>query len=60
MAVFRQALTMFNPFGVTGESAAAPAVEAEGEAAKKQADVDELKRQMDELNKRIDKISGKG
>jgi polyhydroxyalkanoate synthesis repressor PhaR len=60
MAVFRQALTMFNPFGVTGEGAAAPATEAEGEAAKKQADVDELKRQMDELNKRIDKISGKG
>jgi polyhydroxyalkanoate synthesis repressor PhaR len=56
MAVFNQALAMFNPFGVSAENAA-PSPEPEGESAKKQADVDDLKKQMDELSKRIDKIS---
>lgn len=63
MAVFNQALAMFNPFGVTGEGAppTAPAATAEsgGAPPKKQADVDELKKQLDELNKRIDKLSTK-
>jgi len=54
MAVFNQALAMFNPFGVTGETT----VPEPEEGAKKQSDVDDLKRQLDELNKRIDKISG--
>jgi polyhydroxyalkanoate synthesis repressor PhaR len=55
MAVFRQALTMFNPFGVAVESGVA-AAPAEG-AEKKPSDVDELRRQLDELNKRIDKLT---
>jgi polyhydroxyalkanoate synthesis repressor PhaR len=63
MAVFRQALTMFNPFGLTTEGAGAatgaPADEHEGAATspKETADVAELKRQLDELNKRIDNLS---
>jgi polyhydroxyalkanoate synthesis repressor PhaR len=61
MAVFRQALTMFNPFGlptdgVTGTTA--PSLdEHDGVAKEGGADVAELKRQLDELNKRIDNLS---
>jgi polyhydroxyalkanoate synthesis repressor PhaR len=55
MAVFRQALTMFNPFGVPTESPAGGASAAD--EAKGQPDVKELKRQLDELNKRIDKLT---
>ncbi len=58
MVVFRQALTMFNPFGVVGDAAFTAAEEAaEGAGAKKQSDVDDLKRQLEELNKRIDRLS---
>jgi polyhydroxyalkanoate synthesis repressor PhaR len=61
MTVFRQALAMFNPFGVQPEGAirGAPAAsaEGEGEAASQQANVDDLKRQLDDLNKRFDKLS---
>jgi polyhydroxyalkanoate synthesis repressor PhaR len=62
MAVFRQALTMFNPFGlpvegVTGSTG--PTLdEHEGVSpAKEGGDVAELKRQLDELNKRIDSLA---
>jgi polyhydroxyalkanoate synthesis repressor PhaR len=57
MAVFRQALTMFNPFGFQTDGAAttAPGEEIEGASAKQQSDVDDLKRQLDALNKRIAK-----
>lgn len=64
MAVFRQALTMFNPFGlptdgVTGTTG--PSLdEHEGVAKEGGADVAELKRQLDELNKRIDNLSKQG
>ena len=60
MAVFRQALTMFNPFGINVDGASAPAAGEEGEAAgaKQRSDVDDLKRQLEALNKRIDKLSG--
>jgi len=64
MAVFRQALTMFNPFGVPTENVGttAPSLdEHEGKpAAAGQGDVEELKRQLDELNKRIDNLSKQG
>jgi polyhydroxyalkanoate synthesis repressor PhaR len=65
MAVFRQALTMFNPFGLQTDGVAAttgPSLdEHEGAAAKEGgADVAELKRQLDELNKRIDNLSKPG
>jgi polyhydroxyalkanoate synthesis repressor PhaR len=56
MAVFRQALTMFNPFGLPTTEPTAPEPESEG-VAKKQSDVDDLKRQLEDLNKRIDRLS---
>jgi polyhydroxyalkanoate synthesis repressor PhaR len=62
MAVFRQALTMFNPFGVPTEGlgTTAPSLdehEGAAPAGKEGGDVAELKRQLDELNKRIDNLS---
>lgn len=60
MVVFRQALAMFNPFGVPGlPTEGASAKETEGDATQKQTDVDDLKRQLEALNKRIDEISPK-
>lgn len=62
MAVFRQALTMFNPFGVAAESSAAAQLDAEAEAGappRQQSDLDDMKRQLEELNKRVDKLSSK-
>jgi polyhydroxyalkanoate synthesis repressor PhaR len=55
MAVFRQALSMFNPFGVPAEGRSEG--EPVGEEVKSESDVKELKRQLDELNKRIDKLT---
>ncbi|HMK88636.1 MAG TPA: polyhydroxyalkanoate synthesis repressor PhaR [Methylocystis sp.] len=57
MAVFRQALRIFNPFGVEIEGTTGPTHAEEG-AAKSSTEVEDLKRQVEELNKRIDKISG--
>ncbi len=63
MAVFRQALTMFNPFGLPSEpvsgapGSAQESQECSGGASKDPGDVAELKRQLDELNKRIDNLS---
>ncbi|MGJ0391954.1 MAG: polyhydroxyalkanoate synthesis repressor PhaR [Methylocystis sp.] len=63
MAVFRQALTMFNPFGlptepVSGAAGSAPEPqECSGAGNKDAGDVAELRRQLDELNKRIDNLS---
>ncbi|KAF0213657.1 MAG: polyhydroxyalkonate synthesis repressor [Methylocystaceae bacterium] len=62
MAVFRQALTMFNPFGVPAEGmmTTAPSLdEQENGGVRKEGgdDVADLKRQLDELNKRIDNLS---
>ncbi|MDJ0449006.1 polyhydroxyalkanoate synthesis repressor PhaR [Methylocystis sp. JR02] len=63
MAVFRQALTMFNPFGLPAETVSNAAVssvdghEASAVTSKEAGDVAELKRQLDELNKRIDNLS---
>jgi polyhydroxyalkanoate synthesis repressor PhaR len=55
MAVFRQALTMFNPFGVPTEGRSE--AELGGEEVKGEPDVKDLKRQLDELNKKIDKLT---
>ncbi|KAF2991327.1 polyhydroxyalkanoate synthesis repressor PhaR [Methylocystis sp. MJC1] len=66
MAVFRQALTMFNPFGLpaenisSGASSSIDGHEASAAAGKEAGDVAELKRQLDELNKRIDNLSKPG
>jgi polyhydroxyalkanoate synthesis repressor PhaR len=58
MVVFRQALSILNPFGVVADGASpAQDEEASSASARQQADVDELKRQLEELNKRIDKLS---
>ncbi len=62
MAVFRQALTMFNPFGLPAEGvtgATGPSLDEHEAAPAREggADVAELKRQLDELNKRIDNLS---
>lgn len=59
MAVFRQALTMFNPFGLPTEPPAASTEPAASAEAPPRSDLDEMKRQLDELNKRIDQLSGK-
>ncbi|PWB81713.1 MAG: polyhydroxyalkanoate synthesis repressor PhaR [Methylocystaceae bacterium] len=60
MSVFRQALAMFNPFGVAAEGSAAQATaEPADEAARPRSDLDDMKRQLDELHKRIDQLSGK-
>ena len=61
MAIFRQALTMFNPFvaaagGVAGGATAAEAKPA-GSAG---GDLDELRKQVGDLQKRIDGMSDKG
>jgi polyhydroxyalkanoate synthesis repressor PhaR len=63
MAVFRQALTMFNPFGLPAEGVTGttgPSLDEHEGAAPKEGDVAELKRQLEELNKRIDNLSKPG
>ena len=63
MAVFRQALTMFNPFGVPTEGMTTTGRRSTSRRrgpARKAADVADLKRQLDELNKRIDNLSKQG
>lgn len=59
MAVFRQALTMFNPFGTVsdGGSVDLPSQETEDKRASGAGEVDDLKRQLNELNKKIDNLT---
>ncbi|MBN9083402.1 MAG: polyhydroxyalkanoate synthesis repressor PhaR [Rhizobiales bacterium 62-17] len=65
LAMFSQALTMFNPFGLNpaasaGTSATPKAPETPGAAApegdKSQADLDALKKQIEEMQKRLEAI----
>ena len=59
MAVFRQALSILNPFGVAMEGGVALRQESEEPAASPPpSEVDELKRQIAELNQKVDKLSG--
>jgi polyhydroxyalkanoate synthesis regulator protein len=64
MSVFRQALTMFNPFGLPTEGVTGttgPSLdEHEGASPSKEGDVAELKRQLDDLTKRIDNLAKPG
>ncbi len=63
MAVFRQALTMFNPFGLAADGVTGttgPSLDEHESAKEGGPDVAELKRQLDELNKRIDNLSKQG
>jgi polyhydroxyalkanoate synthesis repressor PhaR len=58
MAIFNQALTMFNPFVPNAGQAAAPAGEAEAAGAKTASnDIDELRRQMAAMQQRLDVLS---
>jgi hypothetical protein len=59
MAVFRQALSILNPFGVAIEGGVAHRQESEESAPlASPTEVDELKRQIAELNQKVDKLSG--
>lgn len=59
MAVFRQALTMFNPFGTVTEAGNADlsSQETEDKRTGGAGEVDDLKRQLNELNKKIDNLT---
>jgi polyhydroxyalkanoate synthesis repressor PhaR len=60
MAVFRQALTMFNPFGLQTENTLKTAEESDAKSAVGAPDageVEDLKRQLSELTKKIDSLS---
>ena len=60
MAVFRQALTMFNPFGLQTENTLKTAEESDAKPAAGAPDageVEDLKRQLSELTKKIDSLS---
>ncbi len=59
MAVFRQALTMFNPFGAVTEAGNADlsSQETEDKRTGGAGVVDDLKRQLNELNKKIDNLT---
>ena len=59
MAVFRQALSILNPFGVALEGGVPLRQDSEEPAAlASPTEVDELKRQIAELNQKVDKLSG--
>ena len=57
MAIFRQALTMFNPFVAAAEAATGAA--GEGQPAKSGGELDELRKQVGDLQKRLDGMSDK-
>jgi polyhydroxyalkanoate synthesis repressor PhaR len=59
MAVFRQALTMFNPFGAVTEAGNVDlsSQETEDKRTGGSGEVDDLKRQLNELNKKIDNLT---
>jgi polyhydroxyalkanoate synthesis regulator protein len=59
MAVFRQALTMFNPFGAVSEGGSVDlqSQETEDKRSSGAGEVDDLKRQLNELNKKIDNLT---
>ncbi|RFB78547.1 polyhydroxyalkanoate synthesis repressor PhaR [Methylovirgula sp. 4M-Z18] len=63
MAMFNQALAMFNPFNPAAKGASTPTTTpaANGpDAAKPGDELDELKKQMSAMQKRLDSLSGSG
>ena len=58
MAIFRQALTMFNPF-VAAAEAATGGVAGEAQPPKTGAELDDLRKQVGDLQKRLDGMSEK-
>ena len=66
MALFEQALAMFNPFGnplqtASGKPASKPADELSEELSgqNSHSDIEEMKRQLDQLRKRIETLASK-
>jgi polyhydroxyalkanoate synthesis regulator protein len=67
MALFEQALAMFNPFGnplqaASGMPAGKPTDEQPEELSEQNStsDIEEMKRQLDQLQKRIEMLASKG
>ncbi|MGH6839855.1 MAG: polyhydroxyalkanoate synthesis repressor PhaR, partial [Methylocella sp.] len=67
MALFEQALAMFNPFGnplqtPSGKPSAKPTDEPPEEVSEQNStsDIEEMKRQLDQLRKRIEMLASKG
>jgi polyhydroxyalkanoate synthesis repressor PhaR len=58
MQMFRQALAMFNPFGLGGSSPAGESSQAGSKSSP--SDIDDLKRQLDEMRDRLDGLAKKG
>ena len=56
MEMFKQAFSMFTPFGRREEDAAGGG-EAEKPAASTPTDLDELKRQLDDMRRKVEKLS---
>jgi polyhydroxyalkanoate synthesis repressor PhaR len=54
---FKQAFSMFTPFGRREEDAAGGGGEAEKPAASTPTDLDELKRQLDDMRRKVEKLS---
>ncbi len=62
MAMFNQALAMFNPFNPAAKgnsTSASPSPAPTPETAKSGDELDELKKQMSAMQKRLDSLSGK-
>jgi polyhydroxyalkanoate synthesis regulator protein len=57
MEMFKQAFSMFTPFGRREEDAAAGGGEAEKPVASTPTDLDELKRQLDDMRRKVEKLS---
>ena len=61
MALFNQALTMFNPFAAGAQNAtAAAASPAAGQNGRENPELEAMKRQLEEIQKQIDGLTKKG
>jgi polyhydroxyalkanoate synthesis repressor PhaR len=58
MDIFKQAFSMFAPFGQRPGEAAAPGEGEKPAPAAAGSDLDELKRQLDDMRKKVEKLSG--
>ena len=58
MDMFKQAFSMFTPFGPRAGDAATPGEAERPAPAASGSDLDELKRQLDDMRKKVEKLSG--
>ena len=58
MDMFKQAFSMFTPFGPRAGEAATPGEAERPAPAASGSDLDELKRQLDDMRKKVEKLSG--